>query len=439
MNIKEVGFSRKCFNSIQAHRGETDDESLFVSTGTKTFITFISTVIFLGITSLGWSAPEVKVCNQDDVYDRLVCRQGGIVEQIGALDENIRNNTIFSKLEESELKSLKKAKDRVFNGNDRTTKEHFKQLIKKARKSGKPTCYFVEYSGNGDGICEPDLGESCATDSGGICDPKVKNPKKPDVCQEICENESALSDENEDNLEQSIAEELEESYEVVEEQTKKMNETVEGVGDKQSLFATMTTQANSDSCDVIPKPPKVLTDLWISKDVFKVSYVVASSAMDVGLVLCAQSVFGSNGMIACAVGVGVVGVLNVAYTSLDVAFEVAKDAYGDEVNKCIYDKIGGLPSSSDIKGELGLDTDTDIPGLITEHETNVLDGIAEHETYVGGKITTHDRHVMLEIKDTKENLTERIEELRVEMKNQLQEIRTLLKMPAGQRQNFPIK
>jgi hypothetical protein len=124
----------------------------------------------------------------------------------------------------AQLHGIGKAKERMDREKGRRNPDDFKLLTKK--KSSK--CQLVEHTGNGDGVCDPKtedcaevLGDGIGNDDG-ICSPM--NGKKREVCAQICDEEAVLQDESamDDN---SVAE-MEGVYDTLTGHVEEVNETV---------------------------------------------------------------------------------------------------------------------------------------------------------------------------------------------------------------------
>lgn len=117
-----------------------------------------------------------------------------------------------------------KAKDRMDREKNRRDKDSFKLLTKKRTAQ----CQLIEYTGNGDGACDPATEQCMEVLDDGIgddiqpCSPM--KGKKREVCAKICDDEAVTRDAT--ALDDNTAAELEDLYDTLTAHVEEANETI---------------------------------------------------------------------------------------------------------------------------------------------------------------------------------------------------------------------
>ena len=228
-----------------------------------------------GTFSAVFAAPPPKEQCTGDVYERLECKQKGLVGQLEYMvEDNLTTRAIGLELSATKKKVLRseKTKAQVIKGH--VTKDNFKKTVKSIRKNNKKSCYLVplNYSADDgypkgiadDGICDWEQGDKtaeCAAEEDREldCDPKLKRPHpNRRVCAQICETEAAETDMDEE--EQELAQELEESYDAMEDSLIETNEVLEEVNTILENEAVKVRVAINDPCANIAELPEGLEE-----------------------------------------------------------------------------------------------------------------------------------------------------------------------------------
>ena len=407
-------------------------------------------MFFCLLAGLAHAAPPVEDCSvSTDVYERLKCRETGLYKQMEELNLHLQNDDVFAETVKGKKKdAAEDIKSRAQKANERSKKDHFKKQIKKARKAGNDSCYFIELDdglGNDDGICDLDDDEICAaeTDINEKCDPRAKKDRPNQgvyVCAERCEGESVPSTDVEKEQEEVMAKELEKTYLVFEEQTKEMNENIEAIDSSSQPIARMSLLGasgdegcggNVDDTACNLSPSTALITLEHSKYTSQVAFSVARGAEDVLLTVCGTSIFGNNTSFLCTIPEGLVALFAIANEGIDVAYNILKEGQNDKVTNCLISKLNGIPTGGDLEegfaaSQAAIKADTQ--SIINTHEINMKN-----------KIDKHNSNIETKIKTSETNLSTQIENLKVAMDKHALEIETLLNMPQGQRPTFPNK
>ncbi len=390
-----------------------------------------SVCLIVGLADFGYATPPIADCSTStDVYERLKCRENGLYKQMEELNLHIQNDDVFYETVKGKKKEASAdIKNRAKKANERSKKDHFKKQIKKVRKAGNDTCYFIELdngSGNGDGVCDLER-EDCAAeiDQTKKCEPNLKKDKPNQgqyVCAEKCEGAVAPSTEAEEAQEEIMAEELEKTYLIFEEQAQEMNENIENIDTQPQPVSTMTLlNENGDDgteCDL--NPSTALISLEHSKYTSQVAFAVARGAEDVLLTVCGTSVLGNNTSFLCTIPEGLVALFAIANEGIDVAYNILKEGQNDKVTNCLIGKLNGIPTGGELEegfaaSQAAIKADTE--SIVSMHNTNIEN----------------------KIKDSETTLSAQIENLKIVMDKHALEIKTLLNTPQGQRPSFPSK
>jgi hypothetical protein len=229
-----------------------------------------------GTFSAVFAAPPPKEQCTGDVYERLECKQKGLVKQLEYMvDDNLTSDRpIGEALSASKKKALRSAKTKAQVIKGHVTKDNFKKTVKSIRKNNKKSCYLVPLNDSADdgypkgiaddGICDWEQGDKtaeCAAEEDREldCDPKLKRPHpNRRVCAQICETEAAETDMDEE--EQELAQELEESYDAMEDSLIETNEVLEEVNTILENEAVKVRVAINDPCANIAELPEGLEE-----------------------------------------------------------------------------------------------------------------------------------------------------------------------------------
>ena len=90
----------------------------------------------VALTSVLAAPPSKKECNQADVYERLECKQEGLVGQVEYMvDDNLTSRAIGLELSASKKKFLKSEKTKAQVMKKHIKKDSFKNAVKGIRKT----------------------------------------------------------------------------------------------------------------------------------------------------------------------------------------------------------------------------------------------------------------------------------------------------------------
>jgi hypothetical protein len=231
-----------------------------------------SGALSLGAVSHGWAAPPAKrdcgspgLPGQDsDVYARLKCKQEGLVLQLEHMvDSNLTQGAIGLELTDRQKKMMRSERSKAKLLDRQVGAGAFKSVSKGIRKGNRKSCGLVPLDGhdlNLNGLCEPDLGEACAAEEDLTleCNPKLNRPnpgKNGLVCAQVCEAEAALSDDEEEEDVQEVAQDLEATYDAMEDGLTEMNETLEDVNIILENDTAAFRLSSGPCADIEPLPP----------------------------------------------------------------------------------------------------------------------------------------------------------------------------------------
>jgi hypothetical protein len=188
---------------------------------------FASLLLVVGIPGDASAAPcsPDNGCNGcSDKSERLKCK---FDRMAGKGKETLELLETSGVLTPAQVQGVGKAKERMDREQGRVKSEDFRVLTKKRSAN----CQLVEYSGNGDGVCDPRppareecaevIGDSIGNDDG-ICDPM--NGKKREACVQICDEEALLVDET--AIDEDAAIELEGMYDTLTSHAEEVGETI---------------------------------------------------------------------------------------------------------------------------------------------------------------------------------------------------------------------
>jgi hypothetical protein len=364
--------------------------------------------------------------NDPNVFDRLTCKQQGLVNQLGYMvDNSLTQGPVSGPLTQGQKHLAINARTRAAAAHLNSNRDAFRILSKAERKASAPgkDCVLVELTGNGDGVCDPDppANETCAStdDPPVACDPTLKhpNPKKQVLCAQICESAAAQETAAESLAEQQIARNLEDSYDALEEDTRAMNEKLDALGVELTQAESRVGPLQSgDSCAAIEELPSALST---AAGVLRIAAVTTRGIADIANAACGQTIVGvavaagfgggggGNGSVACIVVETAASLVAIAHTTVDIILNEAQDALNEQTFDCLRQAILDIAG---VKGDLDAST-----ALIT----NRLD--RNHQETIS----------------TRQALAGQMQQVRDELAQMLREAIALLNMPQGLREEFP--
>jgi hypothetical protein len=167
--------------------------------------------------------PEDNCANCPDKSERLKCKFDIMAEEGKKTMQMLQDAPGL--LTPAQYSGMTKAKERMDREKNRLKPDDFKVLAKKRSAN----CQLIEASGDGDGVCDPKVGEICVEvlddgigDDDGTCSPMTG--KKREVCAQICDEEAILLDES--AMDEDAVAEIEGMYDTLTGHIKEVNETV---------------------------------------------------------------------------------------------------------------------------------------------------------------------------------------------------------------------
>ena len=245
----------------------------------------LSMLLILGPSATVLATPPNKEnCDDPDVYERLKCKQGAIANQLAYTSDDIfaEGTKLHGRMSPAHINHIKKSKDKSIRAKKKNDKAFFERQAKSASRGNKghdlghlvplPIEYDSRYNDNdynGDGICDyeqPSIPEyddawCLAIEPDEFGDPQKCNPNKKNKGKGKggsgkfdgfeCDRFTDYVDDEEDIKES--AEQLEASYDVVEDNLIEMNNALTVINDTSPLLVFN----NADGC-VIPSTDPAL-------------------------------------------------------------------------------------------------------------------------------------------------------------------------------------
>jgi len=299
----------------------------------------------------------------EEVYTRVKCKQEALVIQLEHIvDVNLTSQAVGRELSESQKKLMRSEKNRVKIVERQVKPENFKHLASGIRKNNQKSCQLVPLEGeaevNANGICEPELGETCGADEDLTlaCDTKLKrpHPNKPGlVCAQICDTEASQSEVEEEEELQVLAQDMEETYDALENSLIETNEVLDEVNVILASEAAVLKMASSDPCDNIDPLPVGLEESGVA---LRHIAGIAASVHDVTSALTRQTVVavavaagfggggGGNASAAGAIVATVAGVAQEAYLIVDDIIGERRTKLQDNTFACLQQAVADIES-----------------------------------------------------------------------------------------------
>jgi hypothetical protein len=210
-----------------------------------TQLVILSVLFFTGgAPGSAWAAPcspENNCGGCGDTAERLKCKFDRMASKGKETMELL--DGIPGALTPAQSQGIGKAKERLDRERGRLKPEDFRVLTKKRSKK----CQLVEYSGDGDGVCDPKT-EQCAEilddsigNDDGVCDPM--NGKKREACVQICDEEAILVDAS--AIDDDSAVELEGMYDTLTGHAEEVGETIPETA---FLIRSLSNVTTDDPC-----------------------------------------------------------------------------------------------------------------------------------------------------------------------------------------------
>jgi hypothetical protein len=302
-----------------------------------------SSVLLLFLTFALWGLPQDARAQCDSELgcsgcatkgEKLKCKFDSMMEEGMKTIDELQKPPYDTLLPPAQVEGLARTRENLDRGKSRLQSDDFHLLAKKRETA----CQLVESSAagashNGDGVCDSKH-EDCAEvigdsigDDDGICWP-LKG-KKREVCVQICDEEAALQDES--NVDDEKATELEAIYDNLVEHSKEVNEEL-----PQAAAMILRTQATSDPTDPCQIDAQGLSrSSAVLRSVARGAAVGARGGADISERLCDQVAFGFNCAGCCAPGEAIAGALQAASTAIELIEETINSASIDTALTCV--------------------------------------------------------------------------------------------------------
>lgn len=284
----------------------------------KPLIVLITALALANGTAVAANCSQDNDCSScTDQSQRLKCKFDRMTDDSKELLDNMET---LPNLTAAQRHGIGKAKERMDREKNRRSKDDFTLLAKKR----SATCQLIEYSGNGDGVCDTDNEECAEVIGDGIgddtqpCSPM--KGKKREVCAKICDDEAVLLDEK--AIDDNAVGEIESLYDTLSGHIDEVNATIPEAAAMMRYMATpeAASVAGADPCAFQPPYERHSYEAYKKA---RWAAVGARSAANVAERFCDQAYwafFGSfSGSSACAAGEGVVLAMNIWWDTVDLA------------------------------------------------------------------------------------------------------------------------
>jgi hypothetical protein len=333
------------------------------------------------------------------------------------VDENLTKGATGQKVSERQKNLLRKGKAKVRLLHKHVRTDDFKSAVKGMAKRNKAEgCDWVPLSDDNDnGICDwPE--EECEAKNfpDEICDPRATkdHPKSERyICKEICTAESSwaevssmAAEEREKAELDEVAQDLEDTYDALEDNLIETNETLEAFNEILG-GELVAARLSNDPCDNIDPLPEGLD---VKRHVLRVAGALAHVMYEQAASGFCQTVVGvafgfGGGGNACSLGLIVAtaaGIVEQAYIAVDAIVSEKQGELQDNTFLCLQEAVSNIKA-------------------------------------VDGKVDASAAKTQEEIKSAKEELSGQMEVFKQEMKDKLEQAIVLLNTPQGQRPGFP--
>ena len=384
-----------------------------IFTNRLTVVALFTFVFLFLVMAPGLQAVE---CTEEDIGERIKCKHGKLLGEQKKVIDNLEIN-FGGVVPAGDFERLRKSHGRAAKSNNRMDGKKFKSLGKK----NQGECQIAEYSGNGNGICEP--GEKCLEvdgdgigDDNGIC--KLKGKKK-EVCVEVCEGDTDVM---EDDTDLEYLTDLEENYDDV---TKNLEDANAMMVNNPVVMASMampllTTYEPSAAC-------KASID-WLTygevltMTIMKQISVGLRGVADIAERGCDQTGAGFNCATCCIVAEGAASVMALVVETTDGIFKLVKWGFDNTSQNCLGSLSADLQETKAVLKTVAITTgksDAKLTGVVTDVQyiRTTVDSLT---TAVG-------------------NVQQQITNLEGAMNTRFNEVDTLLNTPQGRRDSFPVK
>jgi hypothetical protein len=305
--------------------------------------------------------PPKKDCAQEDVFERLVCRQAGLSDQMEYTSDTVfaDGTKLHQNAKKVHLDHLNNSKKKLLRANKKSTKETFKIIAKGESRGNKKTGHLIPLDDilddaipqGGDGICDYEQGNEnaqCAAielDEFGqlqTCNPKKKNKGKGKggvkfeglECDLFDVTEEGSSPDEQEDMDEA-AEQMDATYSAMEDDLIEANESLDYINENlPENFANVLSTENG--CDIPSVDPELSNKVHDLRLAYASVFGAARIAADIGGQNIPIPFDGSinSRWIAIAVDAAALAV-NIVYIVSDEAVKKASADKQEAIAQCV--------------------------------------------------------------------------------------------------------
>lgn len=404
-------------HSRSKHPGLTTALALAIFVGL-----FVSSIPFAVLAA----PPTKKDCTQEDVFERLVCRQAALTDQVEYTSDTVfaEGTKLHQRMKPARLTQIKNAKGKAQRAKKKNTMAAFKRQAKAESQGNKKAGHLVPFDDSiddvdGDGICDYEQGNAsaqCAAielDEFGnlqVCNPNKKNkgkgkgggnPKFEGLeCDLFFDSEESATPSEEEDMKEA-AEQLDDTYSETEDNMIEMNEHLDTVNaNLPEEFAIASSAENG--CTLPELTPGLADAAFALREIHAVVFGAARIAADFGGQDFVAFGFGGNTRTVAIAFDTIATVANVAYIAIDEENKAENGALQRAISDCVSQSAGEIA--------------------------------ALQSQILALQVLIQDEHSAIMANDNANTAT---------IMNKLEQIRTelvdILNTPLGGRENFPVK
>ncbi|MDH3947384.1 MAG: hypothetical protein OEU74_00325 [Gammaproteobacteria bacterium] len=339
-----------------------------ISNLTMTLVLAVAFGLFVsGVPSTVMAIPPAKKdCAQQDVFERLACRQAALADQMEYTSDTAfaEGTRLHQRIKPGRLAHIKNAKQKTQRAKKKNTMEVFKRQAKTESQGNKKGGHLVPFDDvvddmNGDGICDYEQGNDsaqCAAieldESGNlqVCNPNKKNkgkgkgggnPKFEGLeCDVFFESEEGSTPAEEEDMEES-AEQLEATYSTTEDNMIEMNEHLDIVN-ANLPDESAAVLAAQNGC-VLPELTPGLADAAIAlREIHAIVFGAARIAADFGGQDFVAFGFGGNTRTLAVAFDSIATAANVVFIALDESRRAESSELQTAISDCVSQSAGEI-------------------------------------------------------------------------------------------------
>jgi hypothetical protein len=323
---------------------------------------FVSSVPFAVLAA----PPPKKDCAQEDVFERLVCRQAGLTDQVEYTSDTVfaEGTKLHQRMKPARLAQIKNAKGKAQRAKKKNTMAAFKRQAKAESQGNKKGGHLVPFDDSiddvdGDGICDYEQGNEsaqCAAielDEFGnlqVCNPSKKNkgkgkgggnPKFEGLeCDLFFDSEEGSTPSEEEDMKEA-AEQLDATYSETEDNMIEMNEHLDTVN--ANLPEEFAAALSAESGCALPELTPGLADAAFAlREIHAVVFGAARIAADFGGQAFVAFGFGGNTRTVAIAFDSIATVANVAYIAIDESNKSENGALQRAISDCVTQSAGEI-------------------------------------------------------------------------------------------------